>query len=123
MRKLFLALLINALFLSSSAFAVAVPVNMATTALPATYGAAGNQYSASGTNKDHICFVNGSSTQGIWLTTSAVATCTGAVDQWFVPAGLGACFETVLLLKYICARSNSGTLSSGTNVLVYWGSK
>lgn len=91
-----------------------------TTNLPATYGAAGNQYSALGVGHSNLCIVNGAATK-LYATTSATATCTGASDKWVVPASAAACFENTRLNKYVCLRSSSGTLSTSVDVdVVIW---
>ncbi len=80
--------------------------------LPATYGAAANEYFTDALGKLNICVINGASTK-IYGTTSATSTCTSGTNKFAIPANGSVCIEFVKLLKYVCLRSSSGTLSSG----------
>jgi hypothetical protein len=98
---------------------VLVTRNTASTNLPATYGAAGNQFSAAGVGHSMICVLT-ETAEKLYVTTSATTNCTGASDKWVVPQGgtttapVGSCFPNTRLNKNICLRSSSGTISSST---------
>lgn len=98
------------------------PKDTSTTNLPATYGAAANSYATSLTGVSNICAFSTVATK-IYLTTSTVSNCTGAVDMFVLPASASTdpvCYHNVKINPNVCARSSSGTLSSGIVDLVIW---
>ena len=120
--KFFMALLLS---LSVVAFGV-VPgealsyrVDLSATNLPPTYGAAANLYASPPAGRNNICGINGSGTK-IYLTTSSVANCAGAASRWPVPANNSACYDRTRINTYVCAKSESGTVTSGIIDLVIW---
>lgn len=90
--------------------------DFSSTNLPATYGASANQISAAGSGKTHVCLKNTAATY-VFYTWSATTNCTGASDKGWVPDGDGVCFDFEKGNTNLCARSESGTLSSGK---LYW---
>jgi hypothetical protein len=96
-----------------------VTLDTSSTNLPATYGAAANSIATAQVGRSNICVVNGATTK-IYLTTGTTSNCTAGLDKWVVPASGSACYQGTKINSVICARSSSGSISSGVIDVVLW---
>ncbi len=110
----------ESVYLAPSDMATLVDLDMSSSNLTTSYAGTYSTLASSLLGKSNICMFNTSST-AIFGSIGAASCSVSSVNNFVVPASNGAiCLERVRIKGAICAKSSSGTISSGHLYLSYW---
>lgn len=106
--------------LAPSDMATLVDLDMSSSNLTTSYANASSTLASSLLGKSNVCLFNTSATL-IFGSVGASSCSVSSVNNFVVPANNGGiCLERVRIKGAICAKSSSGTISSGHLYLSYW---